>query len=466
MKKVFVFCIGGTGLRVMKSITMLLAAGADTNGYAVVPVIIDPHLDLAEKKNLVTLIDSYRRLRHAAEGERGGTPRASATPQGFFQNPIVTLGDLNDKLNDTQQAGGSNEAFASYLGTAALAADDPTGWLLQTLFSSKNLTNRLSVGFKGNPNVGTVVLGDQIQNADWLRAFETHCEQDDRVFIISSIFGGTGASGYPLLVKKIQGAENFPAVRAALIGAVTVLPYYGLRDPATSGSDIDSANFYTKAKAALAYYEDNVRPDLLYYVGEGHLRQVYDNDEAKQEDTANFTELVAATALLDFLGRSRPDKPQFLRRAIEEDADTLDLATLGTGYRGLVKAVADMALLAKLVEILPKERQYPLAQSRGLDGAFYEDAAFKDLEQFTARFSQWYGELSHNNRAFAPLNADTHADISGRVRGITLGAKDITYYLLQLIKAARREKGHPEKFPLLMRAAYAAINHYTKKITE
>ena len=59
MKKVFVFCIGGTGIRVMKSITMLMAGGMDTNGYMVVPVIIDPHLDLEEKKNLHSLLDSY-----------------------------------------------------------------------------------------------------------------------------------------------------------------------------------------------------------------------------------------------------------------------------------------------------------------------------------------------------------------------------------------------------------------------
>lgn len=48
MKKVFVFCIGGTGERVMKSITMLMAAGMDTNGFTVVPIIVDPHLDLDE----------------------------------------------------------------------------------------------------------------------------------------------------------------------------------------------------------------------------------------------------------------------------------------------------------------------------------------------------------------------------------------------------------------------------------
>lgn len=60
MKKVFVFCIGGTGIRVMKSIMMLLAGGMKTNGYVVVPIILDPHLDLQEKKNLHSLIESYK----------------------------------------------------------------------------------------------------------------------------------------------------------------------------------------------------------------------------------------------------------------------------------------------------------------------------------------------------------------------------------------------------------------------
>ena len=54
--KVFVFCIGGTGLRVMKAITMLAASGVKTNGYSIVPIIIDPHIDLEEKTKVENLI--------------------------------------------------------------------------------------------------------------------------------------------------------------------------------------------------------------------------------------------------------------------------------------------------------------------------------------------------------------------------------------------------------------------------
>lgn len=205
MKKVFVFCIGGTGIRVMKSITMLMAGGMDTNGYVVVPVILDPHLDLEEKKNLHSLIASYKEIYNRSVNNGNSTLNPL---DGFFNSEIKTIDELNNQTNDTQEAAGSKEKFRSYINLSALSTSDINNFLVDTLFSTKNLNNTLSVGFKGNPNVGTVVLGEMIEGAEWFKSFKQHCEKGDRVFIISSIFGGTGASGYPLLEKKIRFAKN------------------------------------------------------------------------------------------------------------------------------------------------------------------------------------------------------------------------------------------------------------------
>ncbi len=463
MKKVFVFCIGGTGIRVMKSITMLMAGGMSTNGYMVVPVILDPHLDLEEKKNLHSLLYSYRDIysRSINNGSSALNPL-----DGFFNSEIRLLSQLNNQSNDTQQPVGSEEQFSSYIGTSALSADNINHYLIETLFSSKNLSNTLSVGFKGNPNVGTVVLGDMIEGADWFKAFKTHCEQDDRIFIISSIFGGTGASGYPLLEKKIRGAENEPAVKNALMGAVTVLPYYGLKDASTTGSDIDSANFYTKTKAALAYYEKTVKSDYLYYIGEKSLKQVYENDEKRQDDKANFIELVAASALFDFLKRERPETRQYLSRAIESDQDSLDLSSMGTGYKGIIKSVADYMLLRELILGLPSETYFPLKKNRGFDKSFYSDTAFQSLLQFTDTYYRWYSELSQNKRAFAPLHYDNRTDMSGWVKGMILGGKDDSYYLLRMIQKSNQNKSkeHSNKFRYFLQFAYEAIDSYTSKI--
>lgn len=461
MKKVFVFCIGGTGIRVMKSVTMLMASGMSTNGYTVVPVILDPHLDLEEKKNLHTLLESYKDIYNKS------TNKGSLNHlDGFFNSEIVTINELNNQLNDTQQASGSKEKFRSYINEANLAADDINNYLVQSLFSTKNLDSPLSVGFKGNPNVGTVVLGEVIEGADWFKAFKQHCEKDDRIFIISSIFGGTGASGYPLLEKKIKGAASQPAVKNALMGAVTVLPYYGLKDPSTTGSDIDSANFYTKTKAALAYYEKTVLSDYLYYAGETSLIQVYENDEKKQDDKAHFIELVAASALFDFLTREKPETQQFLTRAIEDAKNSLDLGSLGSGYKDIVKCVADYKLLGTLINILPNESFFPLIKNRGFNENFYKDTSFQALKRFTAIYDKWYQELSTNKRAFSPLNTDSLQNMEGWVKTVSLDAKDDSYYLLKMIQSsnANKDKTHENKFRFFLQFAHDAINNYTKEI--
>ena len=466
MKKVFVFCIGGTGIRVMKSITMLMAGGLSTNGYTVVPIILDPHLDLEEKKNLHSLIDSYKDIYNKSINNGNSTLNHL---NGFFNSEIRTINELNDQTNDTQQSAGIKEKFRSYIQLANLSADDLNNYLVETMFSTKNLDSPLSVGFKGNPNVGTVVLGEMIEGADWFKAFKQHCEKEDRIFIISSIFGGTGASGYPLLEKKFRLTQNEPAVKNALMGAVTVLPYYGLKDPATTGSDIDSANFLTKTKAALAYYQGTVKANYLYYVGEKSLeRTVYDNDEKKQDDKAHFIELVAASALFDFLTRGKPDKQQFMTRAIESNLDSLDLASLGYGYKDIVKSVADYMLLRYFVNSLPSEKFFPLKKNRGFNEAFYRDSAFQALKRFTDIYFKWYSELAQNRRAFAPLNYDSIKNMGGWVKSIELDAKDDSYYLLSMIQASNQDKSkdHNNKFRFFLKFAYDAINKYTTKINK
>ncbi len=84
------------------------------------------------------------------------------------------------------------------------------------------------------------------------------------------------------------------------MGAVTVLPYYGLTDPKKNNSKIDSGNFMTKAKAALTYYEQTVKSDLLYYVGETTLLDNHENNEQTQPDEANFMNWLLQQRCLTF----------------------------------------------------------------------------------------------------------------------------------------------------------------------
>ena len=50
----------------------------------------------------------------------------------------------------------------------------------------------MEIGFVGNPNVGSIVL-NQFSESQEFKDFASNFNENDRVFIISSIFGGTGA---------------------------------------------------------------------------------------------------------------------------------------------------------------------------------------------------------------------------------------------------------------------------------
>lgn len=463
MNKVFVFCIGGTGIRVMKSITMLAAAGMKTNGFQIVPIIVDPHVDLEEKTKVDNLMADYSSIYDRATRNGANTLEAM---DGFFNTKFTSLSELDGLDNEKSENQAERRSFGDYINVGHLDNKDINNYLIKTLYSEDNLKNSLAVGFKGNPNVGTVVLNEMIEKSNWYDSFLRHFEKDDKVFIISSIFGGTGASGYPLIEKKVRDAQAYPNVKDAIMGAVTVLPYYGLDDPENTGSDIDSANFYTKTKAALSYYEKSVKSDYLYYVGEQNLRAIYKNDEKEQKDEAHFVELVAASALFDFLERKRPDSRQALTRAVREDNDSMDLESLGSGYSEMVKRIADMVMLGQIVSILPSEKQFPLSVTWKMNGDFYRNADFNALSKFTKAFYGWYCELAKNRRSFSPLNIPGHEDsFSNLVKGKELGGKDITYYLLEIIKISNKErKTHDNLFRYLMEFLYNAITVYTKNI--
>lgn len=62
MSKLYVFGIGGTGSRVIKSLTMLLASGVRMKSDAIVPIIIDPDVAAADLTRTVDLMHTYNNI--------------------------------------------------------------------------------------------------------------------------------------------------------------------------------------------------------------------------------------------------------------------------------------------------------------------------------------------------------------------------------------------------------------------
>jgi hypothetical protein len=89
--KLFLFGIGGTGARVLRSLTMLLAAGAKTpSDLTIVPILLDMDMQNGDTERGLRVVDLYRTIRKGAyEGPTGGQGQKT-----FFATPLQPLGTL------------------------------------------------------------------------------------------------------------------------------------------------------------------------------------------------------------------------------------------------------------------------------------------------------------------------------------------------------------------------------------
>lgn len=188
MSKLYIFGIGGSGARVLRSLVMLMASGVEIEAESVVPIIIDPDKSNGDLTRTVSLFNSYSKIRSRL---------SDIGENKFFKTKLEDTIDgyilpLNSETQET--------SFRQYIGMPQMK--DLTGKnnanyaLASALFSEDNLNATMTVGFKGNPNIGSVVL-NQFEDSPEFQKFVTSFTSSDKIFIINSIFGGTGASGFP-----------------------------------------------------------------------------------------------------------------------------------------------------------------------------------------------------------------------------------------------------------------------------
>jgi len=439
MPNCFVFAIGGTGSRVLRSLTHLLATGVKPkNNFDIIPIIIDPHNDCIDLQRAVTLMDFYKAIKKEAE------PTES---EGFFPTTIKTLKDLDSNNSElpisfTFNLEGSTSRFSDYIDYHGMGEENAA--LADLLFSGyskdkdkhkcKLLDIEMSIGFQGNPNVGTVVL-NQIVESKVYKAFATKFATEDRIFIISSIFGGTGAAGFPCLLKNIRDGKGTSEdakskfLKEAKIGAVSILPYFKLQE--NPDSTIAYTDFVAKTKSALHYYKDNVtngQVNAMYYVG-NETGESYKNDSGHegQKNDANFVEVVAALAIVDYLSLNDSEltaDPIYREFGIEPKAESIpqpNFYDLGEANEKILKRpLSRFALFRKFMkEEFPKKMGkigWSTATPK-LDEDFKNTPFYRyQMNKFFEDFENWLEELRKNNRGFAPFNFN--ADLSMLINGM------------------------------------------------
>ena len=423
MSKLYVFAIGGSGSRVLRSLTMLMASGVGTSNE-VVPIIIDPDTpngDRVRTEELLRLYESIRaelNFNESIKNKFFSTELASINKNGVFTIPIH---------------GTSGIAYENWLNLSTMSLENQA--LTRMLFSNANLSSKMDVGFKGNPNIGSVVLNQLTKQRGDFNTFETNFVKGDKVFIISSIFGGTGASGFPLLLKTFRTSTN-KALAQAPIGAVSLLPYFNLKDNPKSSIKADS--FITKAKAALNYYEKNVTGnktlDDMYYLGDDISSKSYDNYDGgdEQQNDAHIIELLAALSILDFDSKQinievksratnfhefglMADQPKEIIFSDFGDKTKRKLRTPLSQMAILNSYLNNRSLDHRLSQRWAKDRSSILGDTL-FNSEFYSNfSTFKDL------FNGWLSELGNNKIGFKPFKDDT--EVKGDALEIVHGIK-------------------------------------------
>ena len=442
MPKLYVFAIGGTGSRVVKSLTMLLAAGIKSN-YEIVPIILDPDAAAADVSRTTRLLNNFRQINKYVN------PNSN---DSFFKNKIESLGDVvgantgdaisNEfRLNIAELNGGTFRKFIDY---NLLGSTGNNEALISLLFSNHNLDLNLEVGFQGNPNIGSVVLNKFTDSQEY-RQFAQNYTPEDKIFIISSIFGGTGAAGFPLILKNIREGKvqnlYFENLKNAIVGAVTVLPYFKLDGDGTN--NIQSSTFMSKTKAALSYYHTNMTSNksinTLYYIGDS-ANNNYKNvvGGSGQKNDAHFVELAAAMAVLDFAddqtlssmnGRAiDPKYKEFGIDSIDDNNPLITFPNLAESTQFMIKEKLTQLFFLNLYleNQLRNNLQSPFAADNPkIDQNFLNNQFYISLTEFLKEFKIWLGELKRNKLSFVPFNIQERLDSEGNIIDIQVASQDI-----------------------------------------
>lgn len=411
--KTYVFGIGGTGARVIRSLTLLLASGVECNS-TIVPIIIDPDINNGDLTRTVSLLQKYKALRDELNFTNNSRNR-------FFGTEIFETSNFRLPIKDSQ-----NITFRQFMDVANMTTESKA--MMQMLYSEKNLESDMVVGFKGNPNIGSVVLNQFAETPEFKELANTF-SQGDRIFIISSIFGGTGASGFPLLLKTLRGnheVDNYALINNAEIGAVTVLPYFKVEQD--DNSSIESSTFISKTKAALAYYEKNIGRDIntLYYIGDTSAsQQSYKNNEGgdMQRNNAHVVELLSALAVVDFANKaSNAGGPTYKEFGLASDnvqeVIFSDFAQKTTSQ--IKKPMTQMMLFTHYMREVSVANfiKQQWSQDYGLTRTFFESDFIGNLHQLQDEYVNWLKEMENNQVSFVPFAWNT-AKLFDIVNGIT-----------------------------------------------
>jgi len=469
--RVFVFGIGGTGSRVLRSLTMLLAAGVKFNhpDLTIIPIVIDTDAHNGDTARTRDLLRAYNTVRSNFVSKT-----ATSQSDTFFNTQIRSFTRLDSTLSDAADLDvqfnfqNQENTFANFINHRELDQDNKDIIELfynDSMDSHRELHLDLTVGFKGNPNIGSVVFNG-IAESQQFKNIEGSFTNNDRIFIISSIFGGTGASGFPTLVKLIRNSKN-ENLKRCQIGAITVMPYFNV--DSDDKSAINSALFDTKTKAALSFYATDTHinsVNALYYLADSEQSGTLPNVEGGKEQVndSHVIELIAATSIVDFINKTNTDLavPQCFEFGAEGGDNPFTISQFSNHtkekcIRPLIRLAYAAKIATDMIPDLSSETFYG-PKELNIAGELGIPNEYQKLMKFFQEFKKWSAEemaSRDNGRSFHSFNFDKDKNLNFLVHGKPIKTsffnggltdKNIGKRLTKIEVAEPKDLSVPEKY--------------------
>ena len=327
MDKLFVIAIGGTGMRCLESFTHLCAIGMFDNKEIDI-LSIDTDTNNGNKGRSEQLIDRYIRIKGGEEAKPTANSFFTAKLNIYKFAPEYSGNKLTYELISGLNVGSDDTKKENNALSDLLFDDDVQkfkldhGYRAQTHLGSHlmyhcilDAAKNVSKGGKRKEDIELSTFLDKIYQAG----------ENARVFILGSIFGGTGASSIPIIPQALRDAVRIKDKNAnihpnAKFACSLLSEYFKFNVPNKEQKNeqkviADSNNFSRNSQAALMFYQadSTVKSTykLMYHIGWPSKANFSNGDDTaktitgggEQKNPCHVTELLCASAVYDFFYR-------------------------------------------------------------------------------------------------------------------------------------------------------------------
>ena len=310
-EKCFCYCIGGTGARIAEVAAHLCAMNLVNDEREITFIIVDKDQNCggtAQAKEVIGRIEKISQIEGSNTGAclcKSRLTKPDANPWNFT-NALASIASNNDGNASLEDALGQN------------GTDD--GILFDAFYSDSEQISKTSEGFYGHPTIGALMFKYMMKNANGNDIAQpvinslSGTADTAKVFIIGSVFGGTGASVFSNLAAHIRDKSSVMnnINNRLIISGVLLLPYFSFSNN-RDNNIIDETEFYAKSKTALEQYGNDphlIRRrvdsdnsfDTLYICGQNPLHKVgeYSIGGESQKNHFDLVDLVSAYAMVSF----------------------------------------------------------------------------------------------------------------------------------------------------------------------